>query len=100
MSLETSRHGLQLEIPRPGLVQFAERLVFPNHPGRDHADGGLVSPRLAAVRSLERGAAVRHRVSEYGRAPRHPCLHHRTRIHHPRLADSADAIDLSPDVEL
>ena len=39
MPLETSRHGLQLEVSRARLVQFAERLVFPNHSRRDHADG-------------------------------------------------------------
>ena len=33
------RDGLQLEVPRARLVQFAEHLVFPNHSGRDHARG-------------------------------------------------------------
>ncbi len=39
MSLETSRHGLQLEISRARLVQPAECLVFPDHSRCHHADG-------------------------------------------------------------
>ncbi len=39
MSLETSRHGLQLALPRARLVQPAERLVFPNPARRAHAAG-------------------------------------------------------------
>ena len=62
MSLETSRHGVQLELSRARLVQFAQRLVFPDHSRRHHADGGFVPAGVAAIWRLERGAAVRHRI--------------------------------------
>ena len=63
MSLETSRHGFQLELSRARLVQSAERLVFPNHSRRDHADGRFVSAGLASVWRMARGPAVRDHVS-------------------------------------
>ena len=100
MSLETSRHGVQLELSRARLVQFAEHLVFPDHSRGHHADGGFVPAGLAAIRRVERGAAVRHHISCDGRAPRHARLYFGTRTNPARLAHFADAPDLSPDAQL
>ena len=100
MSLETSRHGVQLELSRPRLVQFAEHLVFPDHSGGHHADGRFVPARFAAVWRLERGAAVRYHVPGDGRAPGDARLHFGTRTNPARLADSADAPDLPSDAQL
>src|SRR4030095_3723855 len=45
MSLETSRHVVQLELSRAWLVQFAQHLVFSDHSRGGPADGGLVFAR-------------------------------------------------------
>src|SRR5436309_2874292 len=100
MSLETSRHGVQLELSRTRLVQFAKHLVFPNHSRGRHAHGGFVPAGLPAIRRLERGAAVHHRISSDGRASGHARLYARTRTTHPRLAYPADAPGLSPHAQL
>jgi hypothetical protein len=100
MSLETSRHGVQLELSRARLVQFAQHLVFPNHSRGHHADGGFVPAGVPAIWRLERGAAVRHHLPRDGRAPRHASLHARARANPARLAHFADALDLSPDAQL
>ena len=57
MSLETSRHGFQLELSRAGLVQFAERVVLPDYPRRHHAHGGFVFARVSPVRRVARAHA-------------------------------------------
>src|SRR5262249_11031699 len=100
MSLETSRHGVQLELSRPRLVQFAEHLVFPNHSRGRHSYGGSVPPGFAAIWRLERGAAVHRNIPGHGRAPRHSSLHFGTRTNHAGVAHSANAPDLSPDAQL
>src|SRR2546430_10460740 len=82
MSLETSRHDLQLELSRARLVQFAECLVLPNHSGGGHAGGGFALVRLASVRCLERGAPVCNYISFHGRHPGDARLHFRTRTDH------------------
>src|SRR5205823_13308289 len=100
MSLETSRHGVQLELSRARLVQFAEHLVFPNHPRSCYADSGFVSAGIAAVWCVECGPAVHHRISGDGRAARHARLHFGTRINSSRMAHFADATDLPPNAQL
>src|SRR5438128_3840678 len=100
MSVETSRHGVQLELSRSRLVQFAQHLVFPNHSSGHHTDGGFVPAGVAAIWRLERGAAVRHHLPRNGRAPRHASLHARARADRARLAHLADAPDLSSDAQL
>src|SRR5437879_12080545 len=100
MSLETSRHGVQLELSRAWLVQFAERLVFSNHSRGCYANGGFVPDCVAAVRRVERGAAVYHHIPVDGCAPRHAGLHFGTRTNPARLAPFADAPDLPPDSQL
>ncbi len=100
MSLETPRHGVQLELSRARLVQFAECLVFPNHSRGGHAGGGFALARFASVRCLERGAPVCNYISFDGRHPGDARLHFRTRTDHARVADFADAADLSADAEL
>src|SRR4030095_15854102 len=97
MSMETPRHGVQLELSRARLVQSPEHLVLPDHSGGHYANGGFVPARLAAIRRLERGAAIRDHVSCDGRAPRHSRLYFGTRTHPARLAHFADAPDLPPD---
>src|SRR5438093_12147111 len=100
MSVETSRHGVQLELPRTWLVQFAEHLVFPNHSRGHHTDGGFVPSGVAAIWRLERGAAVRHHLPRNGPAPRHASLHAGARTDRARLAHFADALDLPSDAQL
>ena len=100
MSVETSRHGVQLELSRARLVQFAQHLVFSDHSRGHHADGGFVPAGLSAIRRLERGAAVRHHIPRDGRATRHARLHFGTRTNPARLAHPANAPDLSPDAQL
>ncbi len=100
MSVETSRHGLQLELSRARLVQFAERLVFPDHPRRHHADGRFVPARFAAIRRL---GAVLPFVIMFLAMDVHPGdarLHFGTRTNPARLADSTDAPDLPADAQL
>src|ERR1700730_9891784 len=100
MSVETSRHGVQLELSRARLVQSPEHLVFPDHPCGHYADGGFVPARLAAIRRLERSAAVRYHVSCDGRAPCHPGLYFGARTDPARLAHFTDALDLPSDAQL
>src|SRR5207302_2011024 len=100
MFVITSRHGFQLELSRACLVQFAERLVFPNHSRRDYAGSGSVFARVASVRRMGRGPAVRDHVSFDGRDSRDPRLRFGTRTDHARVANFADASDLSADAEL
>src|SRR6266404_2550892 len=97
MSVETSRHGVQLELSRSRLVQFAQHLVFPNHSRGRHASGGFVPAGNAAIWRLERGAAVRHHLPRNGPALSYASLHFGTRTNPARLARSANAFDLSPD---
>jgi len=98
--METSRHGVQLELSRARLVQFAQHLVFPNYSCRYHANGGFVSAGIAAIRRLERGAAVHRNIPGDGRASRHSRVHARARAARARLAHSANASDLSADAQL
>ena len=100
MSVETSRYGFQLEVSRTGLVQLAERLVFPNRSRRHHADGGLVPAGIASLRRVARGVAFRYRLSLDGCDSRDTRVHSRTRIRLARLANFTDATDLSADAEL
>ena len=100
MSVETSRHGVQLELSRAWLVQFAQHLVFSNHPRRCHANGGFVPACVAAIRRLERGAAVRYHFPGDGRDPGHARLHSGTRTNPARLAHFTDATDLPADAQL
>src|SRR6516225_6252848 len=100
VSVETSRHGVQLELSRSRLVQFAEHLVFPNHSRGSHADGGFVPFGIAAIWCVDCRAAVHRNISGDGRAPRDASLHARARADHSRLAHSADATHLSPDAQL
>src|SRR4051794_8673920 len=100
MSLETSRHGVQLELSRAGLVQFAQHLVFSNHSRGCHAHGRFVPAGIAAIWHLERGAAVHHCIPGDGRASCHARLYSGTRTNPERLAYSADAPDLSSDAQL
>src|SRR5207237_5899841 len=95
MSVETSRHGVQLELSRARLVQFAEHLVFPNHSRGSHAHGGLVPAGVTPIRCVERGASIHYHIPGDGRAPRHAGLHFGTRTNPERLAHPADAPDLS-----
>src|SRR4029077_6221986 len=83
-----------------GLVQFAEHMVFPDHPGSHYADDRSVPARIATVWSLERGVAVRHHVFSDGCASRHARLYPGTRTDPARLAHFTDAPDLSPDAQL
>src|SRR2546429_7808516 len=100
MPVETPRHGIQLELPRAWLVQFAERLVFSNHSCGCYAHGGFVPDSVAAVWRVERGAAVYHHIPFDGCITRHARLPARARANRARLAHFADAIDLSPDAQL
>src|SRR5215831_10229983 len=100
MSLETSRHGVQLELSRAWMVQFAEHLVFPDHSRGRYADGGFVFARVAAVRRVERSAAIRYHVLGDGRPSRDARLHSGARTNLARLARSTDAINLPPDAQL
>src|SRR5581483_3621157 len=99
-SLETSRHGVQLELSRAWLVQFAEHLVFPDHPRGHHSDGRFVPSHVPAVRRVERRVAVRYYVSGDGRVTCHARLHPGTGTNPAGLADSTDALDLSTDAQL
>src|SRR5438477_6286224 len=90
MSLETPRHGVQLELSRARLVQSAEHLVFPNHSRGCHADGGLVPAGIAAIWGMERGAPIHYYIPGDGRASRHAGLHFGTRTNPERLAHPAD----------
>src|SRR5205085_7325278 len=100
MFVETSRHGFQLELSRAGLVQFAERLVFPNHSRRYYAGSGPVFARVTSVRRVGRAPAVRDHVSFDGRDSRDARLRFGTRTDHAGVANFADASDLSADAEL
>src|SRR5947207_11123472 len=100
MPLETPRHGVQLELPRAWLVQFAQRLVFSNHSRRCYANGGFVPDRVAAVRRVERGTAIHYYFPGDGRDPRHARLPARAGANRAGLAHFTDAIDLSPDAQL
>src|SRR5678815_863121 len=100
MSMETPRHGVQLELSRARLVQFAEHLVFPDHPGGHYADGRSVPASLAAIWRLERGAAIRDHVSCDGRAPCHARLYFGTRTNPAGLAHFTDAPDLPSNAQL
>src|SRR5438552_14679148 len=99
MSLETSRHGVQLELSRAWLVQFAERLVFSNHSRGCYANGGFVPDSLAAVWRVERGAAIHHHIPFDGCAARYARLYFGARTNPARLAHFADALDLSADAQ-
>src|SRR5205814_1433597 len=100
MFVETSRHDLQLELSRAGLVQFAERVVFPNHPRRGDADGGFISARLASLRRMARSVAIYHHILVDGCDPGHARVYSGTRTNPASMADFADAPDLSPDAQL
>ena len=100
MFVETSRYGFQLELSRAWLVQFAERLVFPNRSRSDHSDGRFIFARLTSIRRLARGVAVRDHVPFNGRDPGDARLHLGTRTNHARVADFTNAPDLSADAEL
>jgi len=100
MSLETSRHGVQLELSRARLVQFAEHLVFPDRPRRRHANGRFVFARLAAIRRMAGGHAIRHHILVDGRDPRDARLHSGARTNSARVAHLADALNLSADAQL
>src|SRR5262245_53445099 len=88
VSVETSRHGVPLELSRARLVQLAEHLVFPNHSRGSYTDGGFVSSGIAAVWCVERSAPVHPGIPGDGRAPRHAGLHTRARADCARLAHS------------
>src|SRR5438132_9997718 len=100
MSLETSRHGVQLELSRAWLVQFAERLVFSNHSRGCYANGRFVPDCVAAVWRVERGAAIHYYFPVDGCDPRHARLPARAGANYSRLAHFADALDLSADAQL
>ena len=100
MFVETSGHGFQLELSGAGLVQFAKRLVFPDHSRRRHADGRFVLVCFAAVRRVARGVAICDHVFIDGRDSRDARLHFGTRTNHARVADLTDAADLSADAQL
>src|SRR5204863_1996692 len=100
MSVETSRHGVQLELSRARLVQFAEHLVFPNHSRGCYAHGGFVPAGFTPIWRVARGVAVHHHISGDGRDPRHARLHFGTRTDPAGLAHFADAPDLSPHAQL
>src|SRR5262245_23425306 len=100
MSLETSRYGVQLELSRAWLVQFAQHLVFSNHSRRHYADGGFVLAGVIAIWRVERCAAVHPNIPRDGRAARHVSLHVGARADRARLAHSANAADLSADAQL
>src|SRR5438046_9887183 len=70
MSLEASRHGVQLELSRAWVVQFAKHLVFSNHSRGSYADGRFVPARLTALWRVERRATICHHIPRYGRHPR------------------------------
>src|SRR5882724_1659959 len=98
--METSRYGVQLELSRAWVVQFAKHLVFSNHSRGSYADGRFVSARLTALWRVERGLAVCHHIPRDGRHPRDARLHARAGTPRARLAHFTDAIDLSPDAQL
>src|SRR5438874_12054903 len=100
MSLETPRHGVQLELSRAWLVQFAEHLVFPDHSRRTDTNGGLVPDCFVAIRRLERSIAIHCHVPGDGRNPRHACLPARPGAARLALAPLAPASDLLPGAEL
>src|SRR6266496_2068668 len=103
MSLETPRHGVQLELSRAWLVQFAERLVFPNHSRGRYANGGFVPDCVAAVRRVERGVAIHYYFPVDGRDPRHARQARTIGSRSSRQASVAhftNAIDLSADAQL
>src|SRR5438067_5414492 len=100
MSMETSRHGVQLELSGTRLVQFAEYLVFPDHSRGDHANGRSVPSCVVAIRRVERSAAIRYHVSCDGCSPRHARLHSGTRTDPARLAHFTDAPDLPSHAQL
>src|SRR5438105_14416337 len=98
MSVETPRHGLQLEVSRARLVQFAERLVFPDHSGRGHADGGFVLAGLVSSRRMAGAVAVRDHIPFDGCDSCHARLHSGKGTGHARVANFTNATDLSADV--
>src|SRR5262249_43977117 len=100
MSVEASRHGVQLELSRTRLVQFAQYLVFPNHSRRYYADGGFVPAGVIAIWCLDGSDAVHPDLPRDGRASRHASLHARARANRTRLAHSTNAPDLSADAQL
>ena len=95
-----SEYGVQLELSRAWLVQFAQHLVFPDHSRRCHADGRFVLACLSAVRRLARGHAVRDYVPVHGRDSSQARLSSGARTHRPCLADFANARDLPSDAQL
>ena len=95
-----SEYGVQLELSRAWLVQFAQHLVFPDHSRRCHADGRFVLACLSAVRRLARSHAVRDYVPVHGRDSSQARLSSGARTHRPCLADFADAPDLSSEAQL
>src|SRR6476620_12694612 len=97
MSVETSRHGVQLELSRARLVQPAQHLVLSDRSDRHYADHRFIPAGLSALRRVERGAAVRHHIPCDGRAPRHARVYFGTRANPARLAHLTTAPDLSAD---
>src|SRR5437868_9977028 len=94
MPVKTSLYGFQLELSRARLVQFAERLVFPNHPRGRHADGRSLSARIIAFRRMGRGHALCRYVFGHGLNSGDTRVYTGTRTRHARVAHLANAIDL------
>src|ERR1051326_2460046 len=74
VSVETPRHGVQLELPRTWLVQSAQRVVFPDHTRGGYAHVRFVPFGVPAFRLLKRGVSFYCPFPTDGCDPRHPCL--------------------------
>ena len=95
-----SEYGVQLELSRAWLVQFAQHLFFSDHSRRCHADRRFVFARVAALRRVARGHAVRDYVPVHGRDPSQARLSSGKGTHPACLADFANARDLPSDAQL
>src|SRR5262249_41966131 len=100
MSVETPRHGVQLELSRAWMVQFAEHLVFPNYSRGGYAHGRPVPDWVASLWRMAGGAAIHHHIFGDGRDPRHACLPARAGAGRVGIAHSTDASDLPSDAQL
>ena len=100
MFMEASRHGFQLELSRARVVQFAERLVLPNHTRGGHSGGGFVFARVATIRRVARCSSVRNHILVDGRDSRDAGLYFGEGSDSTRVANFADASDLPASAEL
>src|SRR5437764_14948922 len=100
MSVETSRHGVQLELSRARLVQLTEHLVLSDRSDAQYADRRSISAGLSAIRRVELGPAVRDDIPCHGRTTCDARRCFGMRTNPGRLAHLPDAPDPSGDALL